>query len=129
VSGPRLALRVAVCGTSVLIAATLGSLVTAANSVPTTKAGQQSAAIDAQALAPSQCAGMGLTAIVTTLNGGGARELVLGTSAAETLDGRGDRDCLVGGGGNDILNGGGGTDVCLGGAGIDTFVSCETQIQ
>ena len=112
-----------------LAAATVGAAFTASNTVPATNVGSQSFAIGAQDLAPPQCAGMGLTAIVTNLNGSGANELVLGTAGADSITARGGNDCVVGGDGDDTLNGGAGTDVCIGGPGTDTFSGCETQIQ
>jgi Ca2+-binding RTX toxin-like protein len=120
VSGRRIVLLLALAGAVVLVAASLTSALTAANTVPATNAGLQSFAITAQDLAPPQCAGMSLTATVTNLNGGSANELVLGTAATDTLNG---------GAGNDCLIGGGGIDICIGGLGTDVFVSCETPIQ
>lgn len=113
-----------------LVLAVLAVAIGAANVVPSSHTGARSTAITAQALAPPQCAGLGLTQVVAGTNGTAANDLVLGTAAGETLKGKGGVDCIVGGGGNDSLNGNGATgDVCIGGPGIDTFKKCETQYQ
>jgi Ca2+-binding RTX toxin-like protein len=125
----RCVARVAATATGVALLALLAVAFAASNAVPTSSVGQSQRPITAQDIAPSACAGMGLTAVVTSLSGGSGNELVLGTAAGETLNGNAGDDCLLGGGGNDTLRGGTGTDVCLGGAGTDTFNACETQIQ
>jgi Ca2+-binding RTX toxin-like protein len=126
----KLVLRLS-AGLLVLLAAgSLGTAMTAGNTVPASNLGRVTpVAINAQALAPVACVAMGLTAIVTNLNGGAANELILGTGAAETLDGGTGNDCIVGGSGNDALDGRGGTDICIGGPGTDTFTRCEVTQQ
>jgi len=102
---------------------------TASNSVPLTRVSATSRAIDANALRPSECASLNLTAIALG-NGGPAGELILGTAAADGLNGGDGNDCIVGGGGNDTLRGDGGTDICIGGDGNDGLhPSCETKIE
>jgi len=106
--------------------------ITAGTTVPATRSGQTSSSIAIDALTPSECASMALTAIVTgsgSVNGSNAAELVLGSSGGDTVSASGGNDCVLGGGGSDVIGGGSGTDVCIGGPGIDTFTSCETQIQ
>jgi len=122
----RLPPVVAVVAACAIVAA-LALAFTATNIVPASHAGASQQAAGAQDLAPPECAGMGLAAVVTNGNGGGANELVLGTAAGETLNGNGGDDCLLGGGGSDTLRGGAGTDVCIGGGGTnEKFNQCET---
>ncbi len=117
---------------AVLTTATMLGL-TAANTVPGSKAANRSSAVTAEQLKPSACNAITLTAVVTgsgTFGGGAASELILGSAGVDTITGGNGNDCIVAGGGVDSLNGGAGTDVCIGGAGVDTFnASCETQIQ
>jgi Ca2+-binding RTX toxin-like protein len=99
----------------------------ASNTVPASHAGQSARPIGAQDIAPPQCAGMGLTTVVTNGAGSAGNDLVLGTAASDTLNGNNGNDCLVGGGGDDFLKGGAGTDVCIGGGGAnEKFNQCET---
>jgi Ca2+-binding RTX toxin-like protein len=110
------------------LVALLALAFSAANTVPASHAGRSQGPIVAQDIAPAECAGMGLTTVVTNGNGGNGNDLVLGTAAGETLNGNNGDDCLVGGGGNDFLKAGGGTDVCIGGGGAnEKFNQCETQ--
>lgn len=111
--------------------AVLASLValTASNSIPVTRASATSRTIDANALKPPACASLNLTAIALG-NGGAASELVLGTSAGESLNGGDGDDCILGGGGDDSIRGDAGTDICVGGPGNDSMhPNCETKIQ
>jgi Ca2+-binding RTX toxin-like protein len=110
------------------LVALLALAFSAANTVPASHAGRSQAPIGAQDIAPPQCAGMSLTAVITNGNGGNGNDLVLGTAAGETLNGGSGNDCLVGGGGDDFLKAGGGTDVCIGGGSPnEKFNQCETQ--
>lgn len=106
---------------------------TASNTVASTKVVDNSSAIGANNLKPTECASITLTAKVTgsgTISGTSAAELLTGSAVADTISGAGGDDCLLGGDGDDYLNGGIGTDVCIGGGGNDTFdKSCETRIQ
>ena len=120
--------HVALVAAGAVLLALLAFAFSASNTVPSSNAGQSARAIGAQDIAPSQCAGMGLTTVVTTAAGGAGNDLVLGTGVGETLDGNGGNDCIVGGGGDDTLRGGAGTDVCIGGGGArEKFNQCETQ--
>ena len=119
--------HLATVAAGVLLLALLAFAFSAANTVPASHAGQSARSIGAQDIAPPQCAGMGLTTVVTNGAGTAGRDLVLGTAVGETLNGNNGNDCLVGGGGNDTLRGGAGTDVCIGGGGTnERFNSCET---
>lgn len=120
-------IRVAIVAAVIAIVCTLALVLTAANTVPSTNVGRSQQAIGVQNLAPPECAGMGLTTLVTNGNGSNGNDLLLGDAAANTLSGGNGNDCLVGGAGNDTLRGQGGTDVCIGGAGTDTYQQCETQ--
>ena len=113
---------------AVALIALLALAFSAANTVPASNAGRDQRTIGAQDIAPPQCAGMGLTTVVTNLNGGNGNDLVLGTAVGETLNGNNGNDCLVGGGGDDFLKAGAGTDVCIGGGGAnEKYNQCETQ--
>jgi Ca2+-binding RTX toxin-like protein len=117
---------VAIAAGAVLLAL-LAFAFSASNTVPASYAGQSARSIGAQDLAPPQCAGMGLTTVVTNGAGTAGNDLVLGTAVGETLNGNNGNDCLVGGGGDDFLKGGAGTDVCIGGGGAtEKFNQCET---
>lgn len=114
---------------AILLGGVLG--VSAANSVPTTKANDQSRAIATDDLKPTpDCSGITVTNKVNGSSGTSGADLMTGSSGVDTMTGVAGNDCILGGGGNDSLNGGTGTDVCIGGPGTDTFnPSCETQIQ
>ena len=121
--------RIAVGGV-LLVGLGLAPAFTAANAVPASRADAVAQSITANALKPSACSALALTAIVTGTNGGNGNDLLLGSGAADTMRGNQGNDCMLGGGGNDNLRGDNGTDVCIGGAGTDTFhATCETQIQ
>jgi Ca2+-binding RTX toxin-like protein len=102
---------------------------TASNVVAASHRTNQSQAITANTLKPTECSGITLTAVVVGNTGTGASELILGGPGADTIRGNGGNDCILGGGGNDSLRGGNGADVCIGGPGTDTFNSCATQYQ
>jgi Ca2+-binding RTX toxin-like protein len=116
-------------GIALLATVLLALVFAASNTVPSSSAGSSQQPIGAQDIAPAQCAGMGLTAVVTNDNGGSGNDLVLGTAIGETLNGNNGNDCLVGGGDDDTLRGGAGNDVCIGGGGAkEKFNQCETQV-
>lgn len=105
---------------------------TASNAVPGTRAGAPApAAIDPNALKPSDCASLDLQVLVAGgVDGTDGNDLMIGTAVRDTVGGKGGDDCILGGGGDDSLNGGLGYDVCVGGPGSDSFhPSCEVQIQ
>jgi Ca2+-binding RTX toxin-like protein len=111
----------------VLLVALLAFAFSASNTVPASHVGRSAQSIGAQDIAPPQCAGMGLTTVVTNGAGTAGNDLVLGTAVGETLNGNNGNDCLVGGGGDDFLKAGAGTDVCIGGGGAnEKFNQCET---
>ncbi len=120
----------------VLILGSVFSAAAAANTVPTSRLTDQSRAINANALKPSQCSALNLTAIVICPSAGGAcngtdaSELILGSPSNDDITSDKGDDCVLGGGGDDAIRGEQNTDVCIGGPGNDTFhPSCETQIQ
>jgi Ca2+-binding RTX toxin-like protein len=106
---------------------------TAANTLPASKAEDDSRSITADAMAPIECAALVLLAKVTgtgTITGTNTDELITGSAAVDNIKGQDGDDCILGGDGNDAIAGGKGTDVCIGGPGTDTFnKDCETQIQ
>lgn len=143
-------IRLAWVAMLVLILSGIVSALAAANNVPLTAISTYSSAITnkAAAFAPSECAGMNLTAIGYGASGGNANELILGTAGADNLNAGSGNDCIIGGDSGDSLSGGGGndvilggpgddslrgdqgSDVCYGGPGNDSFhPSCETHIQ
>ena len=113
-----------------VVVSSIGVALTAANSVTTSRAGDSSRGVTADQLAPVDCAALALASVVVGSNGTAGNDLLIGSTADDTMDGdRGD-DCILGGGGNDTLRGSQNTDVCIGGPGTDAFhPSCETQIQ
>jgi Ca2+-binding RTX toxin-like protein len=139
--------RFAVIGFSlVLVLSVAGALTNTIGGVTPPRLGNYTAAITPYALEPQACksAGLNPTSIVEGTTGTTGDDLILGTSAGETI--RGDsavfgpygNDCILGGGGNDTIHGdsfffiwdiGNGTDVCIGGPGSDSFGGCETTIQ
>ena len=118
----------------VLVGAGLGSLLTAANTVPATHLSDSVRSITANTLKPSQCSAITLTTKLTgsgNITGTSAAELITGGTAAQTITGGGGSDCILGGDGDDAIDCGTGTDVAIGGAGTDTNTGgrCETFIQ
>jgi Ca2+-binding RTX toxin-like protein len=104
------------------LAATMMLGLSAANTVPGSKAADRSSTVTAEELKPNDCSAIVLTALLTgsgVITGGNASELILGSSGADTISGGNGDDCIVGGGG---------IDVCTGGAGTNKFVSCEAQL-
>ncbi len=125
-------LRLSIVGLIALIIISSVTAVAATNTVPATRATDQSRSVGVNDLKPSACAALSLTNLITgtgTINGTNGNDLILGSSGVDTIEGRIGNDCILGGGGNDSINGGAGTDVCIGGPGTDTFNSCETRIQ
>ena len=120
-------------GLFVIVAASVTSVLTAANTVPVSHADVVTNAIGVNDLKPPSCASLTLTGLVVgsgVFSGTAASELIVGSSGLDTILAGGGNDCLLAGGGVDVLNGGAGTDVCESGPGNDIFdPSCETQIQ
>ena len=127
--------RLAFLALLILILASTAFAFSASNAVPTSHLDDVSNAINANALKPTNCAALTLTAIVVCPGGGvtcrgtGASELILGSSGGEQIRGQGGSDCILGGAGDDDIRGGNGNDVCIGGPGNDTFNNCAVQIQ
>jgi Ca2+-binding RTX toxin-like protein len=118
-----------------LVAVAIGALPVkgvfgAGNFVPASLATRYQAGITANTLKPVECAGITLTTVVAGNTGTGGADLLLGSSAVNSMSGGNGDDCILGGGGNDSINCGAGTDVAVGGPGTDTFnANCETRIQ
>ncbi|MGD8603395.1 MAG: hypothetical protein PVF49_02365 [Anaerolineales bacterium] len=103
----------------------------ASNTVPFTRLDDESGAITANDLAPSECSGINLVnVILISGNGNGTNDndLILGSPGDDSIRGQGGDDCIIGGGGDDFLHGGNGTDVCNGGTGTDSANRCETEL-
>jgi Ca2+-binding RTX toxin-like protein len=56
-----------------------------------------------------------------TVNGGGGKQIVIGSNFGDTIDGKSDNDTISAGGGDDTITGGSGADNMDGGIGNDTF--------
>lgn len=110
----------------------VASGVTAANTVPPTRAGDDSRPASADDLKPSECASITVTATIAgegRVDGGAASELIATGAGDDSVDAGSGDDCVLGGDGDDKIKGGPGHDICIGGAGKDTFQQCEVQIQ
>jgi hypothetical protein len=93
--------------------------------------------VRANDLKPSTCT-MNLNNIIRgsgTFSGTAGNDLILGSSANDTIDGGDGNDCILGAGGDDTINGGdgddhilggNGNDTCTGGLGTNSFETCET---
>jgi len=146
VRAPRLLPMLPLLLTSLIILGVMNAFA-ATNTVPSSRLDDNSIAITANDLKPSDCSSLNLTNIDTTGSGTAANDLVLGTAGDDSLQGSDGDDCIVGGGGNDTLQGGKGndillgqdgddslrgnqdTDICDGGNGTDSgHPSCETEI-
>ncbi len=115
-------LSIFLMGLAVILLFSIGVAMTAANSVSTSGLALQTVNITADQMKPPECAGLALTTIVAyPAPASGAANLVLGTSAGETISSLGGNDCILGGSGDDDLLGGNGTDILLGGLGNDTL--------
>jgi hypothetical protein len=92
---------------------------TASNAVPATNIGQFSQAITPAQLEPAECISGGVTATsivggTGTVNATAANQLILGSSAVDSLTDTFGSGCLVGGAGSDSFQGkNGGGDVCV----------------
>lgn len=115
------------------IAISIASVVTATTVVEPTGAGERSLVVGANDVKPDECASVVLVATVSgagSLNGNGDAELVVASSADDTIDAGGGDDCILGGSGDDQISGSGGNDICIGGPGSDSFApDCETTLQ
>jgi Ca2+-binding RTX toxin-like protein len=114
----------ALVGLGLLLAGAMAAYA-ATNTVPSTRLGSDTRAINANVLKPPECASLNLTNIVTgsgTVNGTNANDLVLGSAGIDDMTGRGGADCLIGGSGADTLTGSNGVDILLGGDGNDSLL-------
>lgn len=117
--------RAALLALALLAVASAVPVLTAANHVPKTFAGESTRGVEPDDLKPAECAGTAVLSHLATPTGSYTGrvedELILGGPAGQKLDGdRGD-DCILGGAGDDVLVGGLQEDVCIGGPGNDTF--------
>jgi hypothetical protein len=115
-----------------LAAVSMIAAFTASNSVPSSRADDQSQPISTDQLKPPECRSLTLTNRISgagVIVGTTGNDLIFGSSGPDTIDGLAGNDCIVGLGGDDVITGGPGIEVCLGGPGTDTFIACETAIQ
>lgn len=105
----------------VLILLAVSYALTAGNTIQTSAQGELDEPVDANQLAPPECAGLNLTTIIVGTNGTNANDLILGSAGDDNLGGRRGTDCIVGGDGDDTLRGLRGGDVLVGGGGNDTL--------
>jgi hypothetical protein len=56
-----------------------------------------------------------------TINGGGGKQIIIGSAFNDTIDGKSGNDNIDGGAGDDLITGGTGNDTLTGSAGNDTF--------
>ena len=125
-------IKLVTLGLVTLILINVVTAIAATNTVPPTKADTSSAGVGANHFKPSACSGLYLSGIVTgsgIITGTAGNDLILGSSAGDSIDGLGGNDCILGGGGDDFITGNEGTDSCLGGPGSDTFIDCEGESQ
>jgi hypothetical protein len=112
----RFLLVAGLVATAMLSFATTQAL-TASNTVPTTNIAQLTQSITPAQLAPSECSSLNVTSVVGgtgTVNATASHQLVLGSSAVDTLGDTFGSDCLVGGAGSDTFNGKkNGGDLCI----------------
>ena len=118
-------ISVAVAG---LLLLTVGTGLTAANTVGRSGAGRGDTTITANTLKPSACASLTLAGVIAGTNGTNSADLLVGGGGNDNMTARNGTDCVLGGAGNDSIDGGGGNDVCIGGSGTNTFTACETQL-
>ncbi|GMU39538.1 MAG: hypothetical protein AMXMBFR23_04040 [Chloroflexota bacterium] len=105
-------------------------VLTASNTVATSALSRTAGVPTVRQFAPAECkANMSeasLNALTRRLmpgqNGNNSANLILGTSANDTITASGGDDCVVGGGGADNIQGGNNADVILGGLGNDTVL-------
>lgn len=123
-----------VAGSLVVVLASTGWSFAATNTVEPSVIGYASAPITAQQLAPSACAGLGLTNYIVitgsaAIQGTNGNDLILGSPGKDNIHGNGGNDCIMGGGGADHIYGDAGYDVCIGGGdNKDKFQGCEVVI-
>lgn len=132
---------------AVVVLVSVLTAVAAGNTVASSRADVNSAAVTGNDLKPDACAGININAVIDLGAGDSAttgNDLILGTAGNDAVI-RGDvgDDCILGGAGNesiflffggiygedgdDVLIGGPGWDVCRGGGGNNTYIDCELE--
>ena len=97
----RLLSRLAVFALILLVVVSIITASAAANTVPTSHLTDQTTAITANNLKPSQCASYNLTDILVcgsspTCNGNNTDELILGSSSTNKINGHACSNCCIG---------------------------------
>ena len=134
-AAPRRVLRGAALLLPILLVGSAVVSFTATGVVPSSHLGVSRHQLLPAQLAPSSCAQLNVTRLVTgaTVNGTAADELILGRTGTTKLDGAGGNDCIVGVGGagnKNTIDGGAGIDVCFGPASANTsFKNCELELR
>ena len=93
--------RLAVFALVLLVLVGIMTAAAAANTVPTSHLTDQTTAMTANNLKPSQCASYNLTSLVVcgaggTCNGTTANDLILGSTTNNRINGRAGTDCCIG---------------------------------
>jgi hypothetical protein len=108
-------------GSLILILFSVVIAVAATNTIPTTLLDYKVLVIGLNDLKPPACDGIHLTNLITgtgIITGTNANDLILASSAVDTIYGLEGNDCIVGGGESDY---------CFGGLGSDVFIACEVE--
>jgi hypothetical protein len=97
----RLLSRLAVFVLVLLVVVSIITASAAANTVPTSHLTDQTTAITASNLKPTQCASYNLTVLLVcgsagTCNGTNSNELILGSTTTTRINGRAGTDCCIG---------------------------------
>ncbi len=128
----RFMFQLVIFGLVTLVLISVITAVAAANTVPSTRLGNQTKSVTPNNLKPSFCGSLDLQNVVSgsgSITGTNGNDLILGSSGDDTIDGLDGNDCILGGTGNDTISGSNGNDVCNeGGDAGDTFATCETTI-
>jgi Ca2+-binding RTX toxin-like protein len=120
----RWVIRISIFCLSIVLIAGVSSALAAANTVPGSRADDNTFPVDQSQLIPAQCAGITFDRVISgsgNINGGSGNDLIYGSSGADTIRGGNGNDCVIAGGGDDNINGQGGNDVLDGGPGTDTI--------
>lgn len=98
-----------------VVAATLTVTFTASTSVPASRAGASTFALQVSQLAPASCGSLTLTSLVMgsgTFSNSLSSALIIGSANRDVITDSGQGDCIVGGAGNDKVTGTA-TDICI----------------
>lgn len=115
--------RLVAVGALATVVAALISAAAAVNTVPVSRADDQTFAVELEFGVPPECSHISFANVIYDAGPGtGQNDLIFGTDGNDNINGGGGDDCILGLAGDDILNGSGGNDVLLGGPGDDTLI-------